>query len=185
MVVPKDSSYTPRTLSALGALMDVSKADLDRAKTKSIKVFPAGDFLLDGICRGWKGHLYYGVQIIGLSVARSDPVQLNQIRVSSRKKPSTSVHACRQCSTKDRTTVEVKNYNKDCLDLKSLPLPGVRDGTLETSKITYILSSIHSITVSLSLLSVHQKGIPDLLLLPQTHHSTGLPLPEQTTLWWC
>lgn len=43
MVIPKDSSYTPRTLLALGALMDVSKADLDRAKTKSIKVFPAGD----------------------------------------------------------------------------------------------------------------------------------------------
>lgn len=42
MVIPKDSSYTPRTLLALGALMDVSKADLDRAKTKSIKVFPAG-----------------------------------------------------------------------------------------------------------------------------------------------
>lgn len=40
--VAKDSSYTPRTLLALGALMDVSKTDLDRAKTKSIKVFPAG-----------------------------------------------------------------------------------------------------------------------------------------------
>ena len=42
MIVAKDSSYTPRTLFALGALMDVSKADLDRAKTKSIKIFPAG-----------------------------------------------------------------------------------------------------------------------------------------------
>lgn len=42
IAVPKDSSYTPRTLFALGALMDVSKADMDRAKTKSVKVFPAG-----------------------------------------------------------------------------------------------------------------------------------------------
>lgn len=42
MAVVKDSSYTPRTLVALGALMDVSKADLDRAKTKSVKMFPAG-----------------------------------------------------------------------------------------------------------------------------------------------
>eukprot|EP00903_Cladosiphon_okamuranus_P016097 g14858.t2 len=46
MVVAKDSSYTPRTLLALGALMDVSKADLDRAKTKSIKVFPADHSLV-------------------------------------------------------------------------------------------------------------------------------------------
>lgn len=43
MFAAKDSSYTPRTLVALGALMDISKADLDRAKTKSIKLFPAGD----------------------------------------------------------------------------------------------------------------------------------------------
>ncbi len=42
MVVAKDSSYTPRTLLALGALMDVSKTDLDRAKTKTVKIFPAG-----------------------------------------------------------------------------------------------------------------------------------------------
>lgn len=42
MIVTKDSSYTPRTLLALGALMDVSKVDLDRAKTKSVKIFPAG-----------------------------------------------------------------------------------------------------------------------------------------------
>lgn len=49
MKIPRDSSYTPRTLLALGATMDVSKADLDRAKTKSVKVFPAGDFLQHGI----------------------------------------------------------------------------------------------------------------------------------------
>lgn len=42
MAVAKDLNYTPRTLYALGALMDVSKTDLDRAKTKSIKIFPAG-----------------------------------------------------------------------------------------------------------------------------------------------
>lgn len=42
MALPKDSSYTPRTICALGAIMDVSKADVDRAKTKSVKVFPAG-----------------------------------------------------------------------------------------------------------------------------------------------
>ena len=42
MAVAKDSSYTPRTLLALGALMDVSKTDLDRAKTKTVKIFPAG-----------------------------------------------------------------------------------------------------------------------------------------------
>ncbi|CAM9091877.1 unnamed protein product [Ectocarpus fasciculatus] len=46
MVVAKDSSYTPRTLVALGALMDISKADLDRAKTKSIKLFPADHSLV-------------------------------------------------------------------------------------------------------------------------------------------
>ena len=56
MAVAKGSSYTPRTLAALGAIMDVSKADLDRAKTKSVKVFPAG--MCDSIgsicfpCRG-------------------------------------------------------------------------------------------------------------------------------------
>lgn len=44
MALAKDSSYTPRTLCALGAIMDVSKADLDRAKTKSVKIFPAGNF---------------------------------------------------------------------------------------------------------------------------------------------
>ncbi|CAM9950707.1 unnamed protein product, partial [Ectocarpus sp. 12 AP-2014] len=46
MVAAKDSSYTPRTLVALGALMDISKADLDRAKTKSIKLFPADHSLV-------------------------------------------------------------------------------------------------------------------------------------------
>ncbi|CAM9413076.1 unnamed protein product, partial [Hapterophycus canaliculatus] len=46
MAVAKDSSYTPRTLVALGALMDVSKADLDRAKTKSVKLFPADHSLV-------------------------------------------------------------------------------------------------------------------------------------------
>ena len=45
MAVAKSSSYTPRTLCALGAIMDVSKADLDRAKTKSVKLFPAGTVL--------------------------------------------------------------------------------------------------------------------------------------------
>ncbi|CAM9405657.1 unnamed protein product [Ectocarpus sp. 4 AP-2014] len=46
MVAAKDSSYTPRTLVALGALMDISKADLDRAKTRSIKLFPADHSLV-------------------------------------------------------------------------------------------------------------------------------------------
>eukprot|EP00752_Nemacystus_decipiens_P011329 g10067.t1 len=45
-IIARDSSYTPRTLLALGALMDVSKADLDRAKTKSIKLFPADHSLV-------------------------------------------------------------------------------------------------------------------------------------------
>lgn len=42
MALEKDSSYTPRTLVALSAIMDVSKGDLDRARTKSVRVFPAG-----------------------------------------------------------------------------------------------------------------------------------------------
>ncbi|CAN0080547.1 unnamed protein product, partial [Scytosiphon promiscuus] len=46
MAVAKDSNYTPRTLAALGAVMDVSKADLDRAKTKSVKLFPADHSLV-------------------------------------------------------------------------------------------------------------------------------------------
>ncbi|CAM9454807.1 unnamed protein product, partial [Pylaiella littoralis] len=70
MVVPKDSSYTPRTLSALGALMDVSKADLDRAKTKSIKVFPADHSLvvLSGFvatCERWLS-VFQGSHVMGL-----------------------------------------------------------------------------------------------------------------------
>lgn len=42
MAPARDSSYTPRTVSALGAIMGISKPDLDRAKIKSVKVFPAG-----------------------------------------------------------------------------------------------------------------------------------------------
>lgn len=45
---PKDSSYTPRTLCALGAIMDVSKEDLARARTKSVKIFPAGTVVRRG-----------------------------------------------------------------------------------------------------------------------------------------
>lgn len=48
MALAKDHSYTPRTLCALGAIMDVSKANLDRAKTKSVKMFPAGMYLSAG-----------------------------------------------------------------------------------------------------------------------------------------
>ncbi|CAM9879749.1 unnamed protein product, partial [Sphacelaria rigidula] len=46
LALPRDSSYTPRTLCALGAVMDVSKVDLDRAKMKSVKVFPADHSLI-------------------------------------------------------------------------------------------------------------------------------------------